>query len=130
MLKRCRNPRHPLFPRWGGRGITVCERWSSYEQFFADVGTCPPGHTLERINNNGNYEASNVRWATSAEQQRNTRRNRWLTHDGVTLCLTDWAIKLGFKTSAALAKRLTTGWSVDRALTTPVNVRYRRSKRQ
>jgi hypothetical protein len=129
MLKRCRNPSHPLFPRWGGRGITVCERWEKYEQFIADLGPRPQGHTLERINNDGNYEPGNVRWATPADQQRNTRRTRFLTHQDVTLCITDWAARLGFKTSAALSKRLRNGWSVSRALTTPADIRYRRSKR-
>jgi hypothetical protein len=77
MRCRCRNPNQARFADYGGRGITVCERWRDFAAFVADVGMPPgPGYSLDRIDNDGNYEPGNVRWATSKEQARNSRRYR------------------------------------------------------
>jgi hypothetical protein len=119
MFTRCYNPNARYFSRYGGRGIRICERWRDYADFLADMGPCPPGYTLERINNDGNYEPGNVRWATQAEQMRNTSRTRLLTHDGITLCLLDWATRRGL-TFSTLHHRLDRGWPIDRALNTPM----------
>lgn len=74
MKQRCENPNSPNFPQYGGRGISVCERWHSFENFLADIGEKPSGdHTLDRIDPNGDYEPSNVRWATPKEQYENRR---------------------------------------------------------
>lgn len=73
MLKRCRQPAHTSYSSYGGRGITVCERWLDFRAFLADMGERPDGRTLDRVNVNGNYEPSNCRWATRSEQQRNKR---------------------------------------------------------
>jgi hypothetical protein len=73
VIQRCCNPRNPSFPRYGGRGIAMCQRWrESFESFFADMGHRPAGTSIDRINNNGNYEPANCRWATDLEQRRNT----------------------------------------------------------
>lgn len=75
MRARCRNPRHKSYQNYGGRGITICERWDDFELFLADVGERPPGrYSIDRIDNDGNYEPGNVRWATATEQIRNRRR--------------------------------------------------------
>ena len=77
MKQRCNNPNHPKYPGWGGRGISVCDRWSdSFINFMEDMGEPPtPQHSLGRIDNNGNYEPGNVRWETPAQQAQSRRRH-------------------------------------------------------
>lgn len=74
MHQRCRNPQHPRYKDWGGRGVVICERWYSFSAFYADMGDPPPGMTLDRRDNDGPYDPSNCRWATSATQNQNKRR--------------------------------------------------------
>ncbi len=117
---RCLNPNVHNYGRYGGRGIGICGEWrDSFASFLRDVGRRPsPKHTIERINNNRGYEPGNVRWATVAEQNRNTSHNRWLTHNGETLVLADWAKRLGIAT-VTLSTRLKRGWDLSKALSTP-----------
>lgn len=117
MLRRCYSPKHPSFARYGGRGIAVCERWrESFAAFFADLGPAPEGATLERIDNAKDYAPDNCKWASRKEQANNRRSNRLLTHDGVTLNITQWADRLGWA-KGTLASRLKYGWPVERVLT-------------
>lgn len=73
LKQRCTNPNNPSYKNWGARGISVCERWLSYENFLADMGPCPYGFTIERIDVNGNYEPSNCTWIPKSEQGKNKR---------------------------------------------------------
>lgn len=120
MIRRCNNPHPGAEARnYRDRGITVCRRWLRVENFYADMGPRPgPGYTLERIDNAGNYEPSNCRWATRGEQGRNRRSNRLLTWRGETLPCIVWAERLSLH-PITLATRLHSGWTVDRALSTP-----------
>lgn len=118
MIGRCHNPRNKKYRHYGGRGIEVCRRWrESFPAFKADIGQRPsPRHSIDRKDNDGHYEPSNVRWATPAEQNRNSRRNHLLTFRGQTKPLTDWATGMGLS-PGTLRARLVRGWSVEVALT-------------
>ncbi len=130
MLERCNNPNHIEYARYGGRGIAVCPEWRhSYEAFVAHVGLRPSaGHSIDRIDVNKGYEPGNVRWATTAEQQRNKRNNRVLSFDGRSQCMVDWTAELGLP-PGRLHGRLKSGWSVERALTTPLRHCAKRGSR-
>ena len=93
-------------------------RWASLASFIEDMGARPVGTTLDRINNDGNYEPGNCRWATPREQGRNTRHNVLVTYQGRTQCVTAWAEEVGLETKT-LQYRIRAGWPADRALTTP-----------
>lgn len=95
MIARCQRVGDARWVDYGGRGITVCERWQTFENFYADMGDKPTGRSLDRIDNDGNYEPGNCRWATQKEQCSNTRRNVWLTWQGRTMHASDWAKELG-----------------------------------
>src|SRR5262245_39145536 len=87
MRQRCNNPNDISYKNYGGRGIQICKRWSKFENFLADMGHKPsPQHSLERINNNGNYTPKNCKWGTRGEQALNTRKHRaWLKRHGLTM---------------------------------------------
>lgn len=119
MRDRCTNMDSHRWEHYGGRGITVCERWAKFENFAADMGQCPPGHTIDRIDNNGNYEPGNCRWADAKTQSRNTRRNVYLTANGETLPIWEWAELLG-TTSDTLNMRRHRGWTDDQIVNTPI----------
>lgn len=96
MIGRCHNVKHRQYSEYGGRGITVCEEWrKSFINFFNDMGPKPsPSLSLDRMDNNKGYYKGNCRWATKSEQQRNTRANKYIEHNGEKLLLTDWAKRL------------------------------------
>ncbi len=118
MIQRTTNPNDTRYDRYGGRGITVCERWRSFENFYADMGDKPSvGMSIERINNDLGYFPENCKWATSKEQSNNTCRNHLITFEGRTQTITQWAREKGIK-PVTLNSRFRNGWSVERALTT------------
>lgn len=95
MKSRCSNPRVTNWKYYGGRGVTVCERWQSFENFVADMGQPEPGMTLDRIDNAVGYSPENCRWVTHATQMANTRRNRMITWRGRTQHMSAWAREIG-----------------------------------
>jgi hypothetical protein len=117
MKQRCNYKGHTVYEFYGGRGIKVCERWeNSFEAFLEDMGPRPSSkHSIERINGNGNYEPSNCGWSTDHEQNRNRRSNRNFTVDGETMCMTDWAQKLGINYKA-LWTRIDNDWTMEQVI--------------
>lgn len=115
MLDRCRNVNNGHYKYYGGRGITVCERWHKFENFYADMGDRPNGKTLDRINNNGNYCPENCRWASLKTQARNKSTSKLLAYKGKTQSLAAWAEELGINRNT-ISTRLRRGWSVAKAL--------------
>lgn len=117
MIARCTKPNHPKFPRYGGRGIVVCEAWmASFHKFLADVGERPfPNASIGRINNDGNYEPSNVRWETPTQQMRNTSWNRQVTINDETKTVSTWASENGLNWKT-LWGRIEDGWPPERLL--------------
>ena len=119
MIQRCASESRRGHANYGGRGITVCARWLLFEHVHADMGDKPsPKHSLDRRDNNGPYSKDNCRWATRSEQQNNRRNTVFLTVDGVTKALTDWARQLGVSRHF-LAHRKRAGWSDVEIITTP-----------
>jgi hypothetical protein len=116
MRARCSNPKHTRYSRYGGRGITVCERWNDFLTFVDDVGPRPSlRHSIDRIDVNGNYEPGNVRWATQREQGNNTAVNLRVTLRGEERTVAEWAAHLGVS-PFTLYGRLKRGFSVEEAL--------------
>jgi hypothetical protein len=115
------NRNDPKFTRYGGRGISMCDRWaSSFEAFYADMGPCPSSsHSVDRIDNNGHYSPENCRWATPSEQARNRGNNRMISAFGQERCVTEWAEIMGIDRLLVFV-RLSKGWTPERALTAPV----------
>jgi len=124
MISRCYNEKHTSYRDYGGRGITVCERWlDSFTLFLADMGKCPSTqHTLDRRKNNLGYFKKNCRWVTQKVQGRNRRDNVLITANGETLVLTEWAERLGVSGNA-LRLRKYKGWSDSDVINIPVKVR-------
>lgn len=120
MRHRCLNPKMQVYKHYGGRGITICDRWSDVNAFVADMGPAPSAkHELDRIDVNGNYEPGNCRWATRTENVRNRRNTQKITAFGCTLPLVVWAEKYGIEVGT-LEARLKMGFPAERALTAPV----------
>lgn len=127
MIRRCECPTDPKYRFYGARGITVCRRWrKSFEDFRSDVGPRPPGrvkgvvlYTLDRIDNNGNYEPGNVRWATRKQQTRNRRMSRYVVIDGERVHFREACERFGVSYGTA-KQRLRLGWEPRRAAMTPV----------
>jgi hypothetical protein len=124
MKSRCLNPRDTRFDRYGGRGISVCARWLSFDCFLADMGPRPSmSHSIERVDIDGNYEPSNCKWATPVEQARNTRRTARWTFRGETRSAKEWSEILGIPYQTLMTRVHVCGWTVERALATKHDAR-------
>ncbi len=108
--RRCRNPGEPGYRNYGGRGIKVCDRWSEFATFIADMGPPPPGTSLDRIDNDGDYEPGNCRWATRAVQNQNKRTNVWIDTPEGRISIADAAARAGLS-RVTLAWRVRAGWT-------------------
>lgn len=122
MIQRCTNPHTKNYHNYGGRGITICKRWMKFENFLTDMGDTSKGYQIDRIDNNGHYHKSNCRWVTPKQNSRNRRNNRSVTHNRKTQCITAWAEEVGIS-EYVIYRRLNRGWSIKKALTTPVRQR-------
>ena len=125
MKSRCHNPQNKRHPNWGGRGITVCERWrNDFKAFYEDVSRLPnfgkKGYSLNRIDNDGNYEPNNVEWANDKTQSNNKRNNHILTYNGKTQTIAQWAEEIGISPSTLYNRIITLHWSAEKALTEPI----------
>jgi len=121
MLSRCTDRKNRQFADYGGRGITVCDRWRLFANFLADMGPKPtPKHSVERRENDKGYSPDNCYWATPSQQQRNKRNSVMLTHNGITLCLADWADRVGIPAKLLSQRLKTYRWTLERSLTAPV----------
>ncbi len=117
MICRCTNAATPHFDRYGGRGIGACASWVKFENFLADMGERPSlAHTIDRVDNNGNYEPNNCRWATRREQANNRSTNRLFEFAGEQLTYREIARRTGLSDELLRHRLLRAGWSVDRAI--------------
>lgn len=113
MKSRCFNERDESFSDYGGRGITVCNRWLSFANFFEDMGKRPLGTSLDRIDNDGNYEPGNCRWTDQRTQNRNRRSNVWVEWEGERMIVVELASILGID-PRVLLNRVRDGWAIER----------------
>lgn len=120
MRSRCNSERNPFYSRYGGRGISVCSRWSDFEVFLADMGDRPRGMSLDRINNDGNYEPSNCRWATPSQQGRNKRGNAIVEFNGRSVTIAELSEMSSIPYGLLYDRIFRSGWTVDKALFHPV----------
>lgn len=126
MRRRCNDPKHPQYPDYGGRGIKVCQEWGKFENFIAAMGAAPKGMSIDRINNDGNYEPANCRWATKMTQANNKRNTTYVKYKGRMVPVAELA-RIGGMNRTAVKQRIAYGWSAEDAISTPI--RQHRPKR-
>jgi hypothetical protein len=123
--QRCMNPKIVGYKNYGGRGISVCTEWFNFDSFYkwSVLSGYKKELTIERIDNNGNYEPSNCTWIPASKQIRNQRRSHRITYNDRTQILTEWAKEVGLKKNT-LVSRFRNGWSTEKALTTPMQEKF------
>lgn len=119
MRQRCNNPNTAGYHRYGGRGIKVCKRWDHFANFLADMGERPPGTSIDRIDNDGNYTPSNCQWLDHRKNSAKTCKIKWLTYNGRTQSASAWCREFGLP-KQTLYHRLWNDWPIAVALTTPI----------
>ena len=121
MRQRCSNPKATFYKYYGGRGISVCDRWANFQAFSEDMlSSYKKGLTLDRIDNDASYSPQNCRWIGAREQSNNRRNRRLILFRGRLQTLTQWADELGFKLSTLSQRYYSYGWSVEKLLTKKV----------
>jgi hypothetical protein len=119
MMSRCHNEKNKNYKNYGGRGIVVIPKWHDYVEFKKDMGMRPKGYTIERIDNDGNYEPSNCEWIFKSQQAYNKRNNKRIEYKGETKTVFEWAVFAGIR-KATFANRIRAGWDMEKALYHPV----------
>jgi hypothetical protein len=120
IITRCTNSSYRKWENYGGRGIQICDRWMDFNNFYADMGDVPfIGASIDRINNNGNYEPTNCKWSTRTEQGCNKRTNRIVTFQGKTQTVSQWAREKNIPMKRLWWRLFTEKWSVEKSLTYP-----------
>ncbi len=122
MKARCLNTKHKAYKDYGGRGITVCDRWLEFKNFYSDMGEKPKGFSLDRINNNLGYSPENCKWSNQVQQLANRRNTAMLEYNGVVKPRTEWAREYGISW-ITLRSRILLGWDMHKSLTTPIDKR-------
>lgn len=129
LRQRCLNPKDKVYRYYGGRGIKFHEGWAVFAKFLADMGPRPPDKTsIDRIDNNGDYEPGNCRWATAKEQSNNQRTTVFVESDGVKFTLSEYAERVGVA-RPLIYQRLKDGWTLDEAVTTPIRPKAKNKDR-
>lgn len=121
MKRRCYNKNAPEYPRYGGRGIKVCDRWAGtngFRNFYEDMAPRPIGYSLDRIDPNGDYSPENCRWASPSQQNNNRRDNKNIEYNGRTQTIAQWERELDYH-RGTLQRRIRDGWDIHKALSTP-----------
>jgi len=130
--QRCLNPNTKHFNHYGGRGIIICDRWiTSFDNFCSDVGERPSAkHSIDRIDNNGNYEPNNIKWSTQSEQNFNKTTTHRIEYNGLSMAISEWADYLGIRRNTLICRIDVYNWSITRAFTEPVAKRnFSRSRK-
>lgn len=129
MKNRCLRPSHVSFHRYGGKGIIICEQWlHSFPQFLSDMGFKPtPKHEIERRDNTKGYYRENCYWATRQQQMENLEKSRKFTYNNETLTMSEWARRAGIH-RATFRTRVEGGWSMEKILSTPLDVSHRNKR--
>lgn len=119
MKARCNNPKNSYYKSYGGRGISVCERWLTYENFFKDMGEKPDGYSIDRIDVNGNYSPENCKWSSLSDQANNKTNNHVITYLNETKTLQEWSKTIGISHGSLLFRIYKAKWPIEKAMTTP-----------
>lgn len=123
MIQRCQYSKHISYKHYGTKGVTVCTRWQTFANFYADMGTRPSSkHQIDRIDNSQGYKPGNCRWVTAKENMNNRKSNKHIEYNGERLTYSQWAAKIGMK-RATFNSRLRDGWEPSKVITTPVRIR-------
>ena len=124
MIQRCGNPKNCNYENYGARGISVCDSWADFKNFIKDMGKRPTSkHSIDRLDNDGDYTPTNCEWRTVKQQRANTSRNVFYTHGGETMTISQWAERMECNKNTLRERVVKLGWSIEKAIATPVKKR-------